>query len=274
MLLRGSLYHLITLVMIEDFKILPVPKHLAHFVKPFDEWNWTHHGHYWRIRDMFYELDKFIEVLKCYPIEDMNNADSADDPNPFAQTSIPYWIFAPIAEQIRNFIIVNHFKQDVSFSLPNERLSEWGNVYSKKHSRPVGCWQMPHRDFATDEGFIGNLWLSHHEPNETGTAFFDYKGTIDEGRYDFQIDPNHHRYKEWHSWHGSGADHDDRWINFDKRKQLHWGFNQRAVAPAEFGTMTLYDANAIHAPYIPDSVEWRWSHCFGFKYTPLRNVLR
>lgn len=260
--------------MIEDFKILPVPKHKAKFIKPFDEWNFTFHGQYWRIRDMFYDLDEFVEVLKCYPIEDYNNAGSASDPNPFAQTSISHWIFSPIAEQIRHFIMVNHFKQSVDVGLHDERFSEWGNVYVKDRCRPVSCWQMPHRDFGTDEGFIANLWLSHHEENETGTNFFKYKGTIDEGRYDFQIDPSHHRYKEWHSWHGDGTNHDDGWINFDSDKQRHWGFIKTGFAAAEYGTMTLYNANTIHAPWIPESVEWRWSHCFGFKYTPLRNVPR
>ena len=261
---------------IEDFKVLPVRKDCLgeRLVRPAEEWEFTYHGKYWIVRNAFRDLEQFKDILKCYPIEDMNNEPGVTHPNPFIVHHIPYWIFFHISEEVRNFIILNHFKTGKDFTLPNERLSKWGNIFSRKDSRPLRHSNLPHVDFSGESGFIANLWLTEHEPGETGTKIFSYYGDYDERGYDFQYDPKHHLHQQWLDHYGSGLDLLDGWKNFDADDMWKWKFKCIGYAPAEYGTMTIYNANIPHTPWIPDSVDYRWSHCFDFKYNPIGNVLR
>tara|TARA_B100000902_G_C27320257_1_gene923918 strand:- start:2011 stop:2835 length:825 start_codon:yes stop_codon:yes gene_type:complete len=256
-------------------KVLPTPRHLydgTDIIKPAEEWTHVYHSTHWEVDNIFADggLDRLKDICECYPIEDMNNQETAFDSNPFIVHHIPYWLFNPLAQAVRDFVVINYFKRPKEESCINdERLSEWANIFLRSESNPVRYSALPHVDYPYDEGFISNLWLSEHEPGTTGTTLYEYKGTIDEGRYDFQIDPNHHLYKKWHSWYGSGTDHKPGWNNFTDKEAYEWGFRKIAFAPAKHGTMTIYNANTPHSPYIADSVDFRWSHCFGFKYSPL-----
>ena len=259
---------------IEDFKVTPIKRgsFTGGLVKPAEEWEWSYHGKYWKVKNAFYDLDLLKDILKCYPIEDKNNEPGVTHPNPFITHHLPHWIFSHISEEVRNFIVLNHFKRDKDFQLPQERLSEWGNIFHRKDSRPLKHASLPHIDFAGDCGYIANLWLTEHEPNQTGTKIFSYYGDYDGRGYDFQYDSRHHLHKAWLELYGSGTDLLDQYENFTD--EFFWKFTKVGYAPAEYGTMTIYDANIPHTPWIPDDVDFRWSHCFGFKYTPIHNVLR
>ena len=244
--------------------------------KPVSEWSYTYYSKYWVVRDIFKEggLDLFKEIAKCYPIVDANNHDKDFDHNPFMVHHLPYWITQPLCEAVREFVIREHFGQGPEMELIDERLSEWGNIYHKDECRPLVNSYIPHVDFPDDEGWIGNLWLTEHEEGQTTTNIYEYKGEIDQGRYDFQLDPRHQRYKEWHEWVGDGKNHVEGFNNLDPKQAYHWGFRKVASAPCRYGTMTIYNANVPHCPFIADSVQWRWSQCFGFKYKSLARVFK
>ena len=128
-------------------------------------------------------------------------------------------------------------------------------MYYKNECRPLVNSYIPHVDFPHDEGWIGNLWLSEHEKEQTTTDIYEYKGEVSEGRYDFQLDSRHQRYKEWHDWVGDGKNHTDGFQNLTGKQAFHWGFRKIASAPVEYGTMTIYNANLPHCPFIDDSVQ-------------------
>jgi len=263
-----------------DFKTLPVSKREYEkenpIILPVSEWEFRYYSKYWIVTKLFKEggLDLFREMAKCYPIVDKNNDDDHIDHNPFQVHHMPLWFTTPIAEAVREFVLREHFKQGPEMELLDERLSEWGNIYIKGECKPLINSHIPHVDFSKENGWIGNLWLSKNDREETATNIYEYKGTIHEGRYDFQLDPNHQRYKEWHEWIGDGTNHTDGFQNLDSKTAFHWGFKKLASAPCDEGTMTIYNGNIPHCPFVADSVEWRWSHCFGFKYKSLSNVFR
>jgi len=263
-----------------DFKLLPITKREYEenfpILLPVSEWEFTYHSDYWVITKLFQEggLELFKEIAKCYPIVDKNNDNHHIDHNPFQVHHLPLWITTPICEAVREFVLREHFKQGPETELINERLSEWGNIYIKGECKPLVNSHIPHVDFPSDDGWIGNLWLSENDKEETATKIFKYKGTVHEGRYDFQLDSRHHRYKEWHDWIGDGRSHVDGFQNITKEELFKWGFNQINQAPCEYGTMTIYNGNIPHCPFVSDSVEWRWSHCFGFKYKSLARMFK
>ena len=263
-----------------DFKLLPVSKRVYEkenpIFLPVSEWEFTYHSKYWIVTKLFKEggLDLFKEMAECYPIVDRNNDDDHIDHNPFQVHHMPLWFTTPISEAVREFVLREHFKQGPEMELIDERLSEWGNIYIKGQCRPLVNSHIPHVDFSKENGFIGNIWLSEHEEGETATNIYEYKGEIDEGRYDFQLDTRHQRYQEWHEWVGDGRNHVDGFQNLSNKDAFHWGFKKIAAAPCRYGTMTIYNANIPHCPFVSDSVEWRWSHCFGFKYKSLANIFK
>tara|TARA_B100000287_G_scaffold425236_1_gene471210 strand:- start:4568 stop:5401 length:834 start_codon:yes stop_codon:yes gene_type:complete len=265
---------------IDCFNVLPIGReeYLENhpIFRPAEEWKFKFHSWYWEVWDIFQPggLDLFKNIAYCYPIEDVNNQDKAHDHNPFQVHHLPFWITQPLCEEVRAFVIKEHFKQGRDLEFIDERLSEWGNIYWKDDCRPVCHSRIPHVDFPVDEGWIGNLWLSKHDEGETSTNIYQFQGAIDEGRFDFQLDPRHHRYTEWHEWVGDGRNHIKQWENLSTREAIHWGFIKKASAPCEYGTMTIYNGNIPHCPYIADSVKWRWSHCFGFKYKSLARVFK
>tara|TARA_B100001093_G_scaffold130466_1_gene123046 strand:- start:278 stop:1099 length:822 start_codon:yes stop_codon:yes gene_type:complete len=261
-----------------DFKTLPISKRVYQetypILLPVSEWEFKKHQKFWLVDNIFKEggLDLLKEMAQCYPIVDNNNADDDWDHNPFKVFHLPYWITAPICEAVREFVLREYFHQGPELQLIDERLSEWGNIYVKEDCRPLVNSCIPHVDFPHDEGWIANLWLSQHEEEETGTNLYDFKGAIDEGRFDFQLDSRHQRYTEWHSWVGDGKNHTQGFQNLTRDKAFHWGFRKIEQAPCKYGTMTIYNGNTPHCPFIDDSVQWRWSHAFGFKYKSLARV--
>jgi len=263
-----------------NFKLLPISKRVyekeSPIFLPVSEWEFTYHSKYWIVNKLFKDggLDLFKEMAECYPIVDRNNDDDHVDHNPFQVHHMPLWFTTPISEAVREFVLREHFKQGPEMQLIDERLSEWGNIYIKGQCRPLVNSHIPHVDFSKENGFIGNIWLSEHEEGTTATNIYEYKGEIDEGRYDFQLDTRHQRYQEWHEWVGDGRNHVDGFQNLSSKDAFHWGFKKIAAAPCRYGTMTIYNANIPHCPFLDDSVEWRWSHCFGFKYKSLSNVFR
>ena len=262
------------------FKVLPISKRVYEetypILLPVSEWEFSFHSHYWIVTKCFKDggLDLLKEMASCYPIVDPNNSDDDFDHNPFMVHHLPYWITHPICEAVREFVLREYFHQPKDMKLIDEHLSEWGNIYVKDKSRPLINSAIPHVDFPFDEGWISNLWLSRHEEGETSTDIYTYKGEIDEGRFDFQLDSRHHRYKEWHEWVGDGKTHVEGFNNLDPKEAYHWGFKKVASAPCRYGTMTIYNANTPHCPFIADSVQWRWSQCFGFKYKSLARVFK
>ena len=273
------LCHLIFMVM-NKFITLPIPKreyeNESPIFLPVSDWEFTKHSNYWVITKLFKEggLDLYKEMAMCYPIIDRNADDGHIDHNPFQVHHMPHWFTNPISEAVREFVLREHFRQGPELQLIEERLSEWGNVYIKGECHPLINSHIPHVDFTHDEGFIGNLWLSEHEERETETRLYKYRGYLDEGRYDFQLDTRHHRYKEWSDWVGDGTHHVEGFQNLSSEQAYHWGFRQIDAAPCRYGTMTIYNANTPHCPFVADSVEWRWSHCFGFKYKSLSTLFK
>ena len=263
-----------------EFELLPVSKRQyeneSPIFLPVSEWEFTKHANYWLVTKLFKEggLDLFKAMAKCYPIVDKNNDDDHIDHNPFQVHHMPLWFATPICDMVREFVLREHFKQGPEMDLIHERQLEWGNIYIKGECRPLTNSYIPHVDFPYEEGWIGNLWLSEHEEKETETRLYEYKGEVSEGRYDFQLDSRHHRYKEWHDWIGKGNKHVEGFQNLSPEQAFHWGFKPVGAAPCRYGTMTIYNANTPHCPFVADSVEWRWSHCFGFKYKSLARMFR
>ena len=228
-----------------DFKLLPITKREYEencpILLPVSEWEFTYHSDYWVITKLFQEggLELFKEIAKCYPIVDKNNHNHHIDHNPFQVHHMPLWFATPICDMVREFVLREHFKQGPEMDLIHERQLEWGNIYIKGECRPLTNSYIPHVDFPYEEGWIGNLWLSEHDKEETGTKIFKYKGTVHEGRYDFQLDSRHQRYQEWHDWVGDGKNHTDGFQNLSSQQAFHWGFRKIASAPVKYGTMTI-----------------------------------
>ena len=52
-------------------------------------------------------------------------------------------------------------------------------------------------------------------------------------------------------------------------RQLEWG---NIYIKGECRPLT--NSYIPHCPFVADSVEWRWSHCFGFKYKSLARIFK
>ena len=114
-----------------------------------------------------------------------------------------------------------------------------------------------------ESNVIGNLWLSDHPEDSTGTNLYEYTGKIHGLYYDFQIDNTHPLYKKYKEL--STSERLDSWINFSDDEANEFGFKKVGVAPSTYSKITMYRSSTPHCPYIDSSIDFRWSHTFAFE---------
>jgi len=200
------------------------------------------------------DFELFKNTIGKYPICKTNNHENCLDPNPFATIHIPGWLSNPVCEYVKRFYLANT-KVDVS----TENYAEWGNLYFEEMCKPIGIFRMPHID--AEHGLVSNMWFSS-DALGYGTKLYEYTGKIIDGMYDFMVDENHKLYKWWQS-----TDKKTRlnnWTNFEESAELRLGFECVGVAPAQYGTMTMYYNHTPHTPYISNGLDFRWSHTFSY----------
>jgi len=133
-------------------------------------------------------------------------------------------------------------------------------VYFRGRCLPVDRWRIPHID--STGGIVCNLWLDV-DNNPTGTNLYKYTGKIIDEKYDFMVDADHKLHKEWLALSDCKR---NPWRNFSKDEANCWGFELLASVPAKTGSVTMYNTNIPHAPYISKGVQMRWSHAFCIDY--------
>jgi hypothetical protein len=204
------------------------------------------------------DFNTFRYLIGSYPVCKSNNHEGCNDPNPFATIHLPTWISGPVVKLIRELF----YKIYGDIPNDNPRLREWGNLYEKDIVKPVKRFRLPHRD--GPNGLVCNMWFNDVDPLLSGTKLYEYKGKIINDYFDFQVDENHPRYKEWHD-----IDEGYRewgWVNFSDDEAEHWGFDCVGMAPSRYKGCTIYDVRTPHAPYIDNSIDWRWSHTFAYTF--------
>jgi hypothetical protein len=238
-------------------------KEIIKIKKP-DEWNveyvpLTNKVGYWIGDNPFHGdgFELYKKLINCFPVVKNNNDHYCKDPNPFATIHLPLWATKEICELIKDFYL-NH----INGYGKNGQINEWGNLY-RKDARPIKAFQIPHIDY--EQGLIGNLWLSNNEPGTTGTNIFEYSGKFHELFYDFQVDPKHPLYEEYKTLNYRL----DKWENFTDEEADKWGFKKLGTAPCIEGKIVMYKTNQPHAPYISDSVDFRWAHAYAFYCEPI-----
>jgi len=230
-----------------------------------DEWNLeyiklTDKTGYWTGSHPFKtddDFNTFRNLISQYPVCKSNNHEGCNDPNPFATIHLPTWISGDIVRLVRDYY---HKHYDVE--IQNPMLREWGNLFERKKMRPVELFRIPHID--SPEGFVCNMWFNDLDPALSGTNLYEYKGTTYGDYYDFMVDESHPKYNEWNNI--SKSLRKDGWQNFSKDEANYWGFELVGIAPVNYKGVTLYEANVPHAPYIDDSIDYRWSHTFAYSF--------
>lgn len=222
---------------------------------------------YWIAEDPFLDngFDLIKELISKFPIQKDNSHPENPDPNPFDTIHLPEWIYKNICFFLRDFYVKKY-----NIAPINPQIHEWGNVYYKNTSRPVECWRIPHVDY--HRGFVGNLWFTDHEENDSLTKFYKYHGSIIEDVYDFQIDKNHKLHDVWRQI-SKNPKRADRWFNFTDEELASWNFEFIGSAPTRERTMTMYRSDICHVAYVSENVDFRWSHTFAYSYLE-RNDLK
>jgi hypothetical protein len=210
------------------------------------------------------DFEEFRNLIGNYPVCKSNNHEGCNDPNPFATIHLPTWISGPVVNIVKDFYH-NNYPGEVK----NINLREWGNLFERDKMRPVEIFRIPHVD--SPAGLVCNMWFSEHEPNLSGTNLYEYKGKTYGDYYDFMVDDNHPLYKEW-SEHSKSL-RNPGWRNFTLEEADYWGFDLVGIAPVRNKGVTLYEASVPHAPYINDSIDYRWSHTFAYSFEKVELTL-
>ena len=203
------------------------------------------------------DFDTFRNLIGSYPVCKSNNHEGCNDPNPFATIHLPTWISGPVVHLVKEF-----YHKNYNTEIQNPNLREWGNVFERNKMRPVEIFRIPHMDSCN--GLVCNMWFNYIDPQLSGTNLYEYKGKTYNDFYDFMVDDSHPLYNEWTSH--SKSVRKDGWRNFSKDEAEYWGFELVGIAPVKYKGVTLYNANTPHAPYIDDSVNFRWSHTFAYDF--------
>jgi len=215
---------------------------------------------YWIVEDPFEDdgFDHFKNIINCFPIQKNNSLNSSTQPNPFDTIHVPEWVHKDLCLLVRDFYI-----KHCTINIVDPQVHEWGNVYFKNLIRPISCWRIPHIDY--EYGMVANLWFTNHKLEDSCTKLYKYHGVIKDLRYDFQIDTTHKMHQEW-KYIAENPKKNEGWFNADDNELKRWGFEYVGSAPTREKTLTMYNANVCHTPFISDDVEFRWSHTFAFSH--------
>lgn len=232
-------------------------------IKSLEEWNVEYiklsdNTGYWIADNPFKDngFEKYRELISAFPIVKNNNIDACMDPNPFDTIHLPEWMTKNILQ-----LIIQYYTTYIESTVIGKNVHEWGNLYWANRSRPIEAFRIPHIDYPA--GIVGNLWLSDHPEDSTGTNLYEYTGKIHGLYYDFQIDNTHPLYKKYKEL--STSKRLDSWINFSDDEANEFGFKKVGVAPSTYSKITMYRSSTPHCPYIDSSIDFRWSHTFAFE---------
>lgn len=212
---------------------------------------------YWIVESPFIDdgFEVFKNLLLQFPIQKDSRHSLSLEPNQFSCIHIPSWCSNNLCLLVKKFFDINikKFYKDYQFG-------EWGNIFIRNELKPLECYLLPHFDYPL--GLVSNLWLTDHS-NDRGTNLFHYTGRIHGLYYDFQIDPNHTKYKEYTHLVKTKSRLSE-WKNYTDQDYEKWGFIRVGIAPAKQSTLTLYESHLSHSPFISDKCEFSWSHTFSF----------
>lgn len=234
-------------------------------VKKLDDWNTQFvplekNIGYWIAEQPFYDdgFELFKNVVSSFPIQKDNSHPDNFDPNPFDTIHLPDWATMNVCFLLRDF----YFKH-ITDKVYDPQIHEWGNLYFKDRSRPIKCWRMPHIDYV--HGIVANLWFTDHDLTDSSTKLYYYTGKMRNDIYDFQVDQDHPMHKEWRAL-SEFPTRLDSWYNPPEDEMRRWGFELVGETPTKAGTMTMYQSNISHNPFISENVDFRWSHAFAFSH--------
>ena len=202
-------------------------------------------------------FDLYRQLASTFPIMTDTNRSDCRDPNPFATIHLPHWCNMDIFRLMRGY-----FKNWFHAPVEQLNLTEWCNLYFKDESRPWNYFRLPHVD--GPKGLVSNLWFTDN--NDAGTKLYKYHGKVINGGdnklyYDFMVDPEHPLFNEVKEL-CLNMKRLEGWKNLSEDEERHYGFECVGIAPCKKGTMTLYDTEISHTPYIEDTCDFRWSHAY------------
>jgi len=221
---------------------------------------------YWIVENPFFDdgFELFKNVISCFPIQKSNSLSSSIQPNPFDTIHVPEWVHKDICLLIRDFYLEN-----VKLPVFDPQVHEWGNIYYKSSIKPISCWRIPHMDY--DHGMVANLWFTDHDLQDSCTKIYKYHGEVHDLIYDFQIDTKHKMHEEWRSL-AEIPKKSSGWFNTNDDDLARWGFEYLGSVPTKGKTLSMYQANVCHTPYISENVDFRWSHTFAFSHLTSNNL--
>jgi hypothetical protein len=222
---------------------------------------------YWISDSPFYNdgFDLYRNLVSTFPIVKDTNLEGCSDANPFATIHLPEWCCLDI------FILMkSYFSKRFPVYL-NMNFSEWGNLYFKDEAKPYDYFRLPHCD--GPNGIVSNLWFSDHPVDECGTVLYRYHGNVIKGPdnklyFDYQFDKDHRLFNECRDLSLSKKRF-DKWIPLTIEEETYWGFERVGVAPSRQGSMTIYNTEIAHSPYVGPTCEFRWSHAYSITFEPL-----
>lgn len=240
-------------------------------LKSLDDWNveyvpLAHDIGYWIAEDPFLDngFELFKELISTFPIQKDNNHPDNFDPNPFDTIHVPEWVSKNMCMLVRDF-----YHKHVTTEVYDPQIHEWGNVYFKERSKPISCWRIPHMDYV--HGLVANMWFTDHLPEDSATKLYKYHGKVYNDVYDFQLDENHPMFSEWRAM-SEFPKRLDAWYNPPEEELRRWGFELVGETPTRAGTVTMYQANVCHNPFVSGNINFRWSHAFAYSHEKPREL--
>ena len=203
-------------------------------------------------------FDLYMDLAATFPIMTDTNRGDCRDPNPFATIHLPHWCCVEVFRLMRGYFRTWFDNKPIEDLM----LTEWGNLYFKEESFPWNYFRLPHVD--GPQGLVSNLWFTTNP--DSGTKLYKYHGDIIQGDdnklyYDFMVNEDHKLFKEVKHM-CTHMERLDGWKNLSADEERHYGFECVGIAPCKKGTMTLYDTEVSHTPYIEDTCDFRWSHAY------------
>lgn len=215
---------------------------------------------YWIVENPFLNdgFELFKNIISCFPIQKNNSLSSSIQPNPFDTIHVPEWVHKDLCLLVRDFYLEN-----VKVPIFDPQVHEWGNIYYKSLIKPISCWRIPHMDY--DHGMVANLWFTDHELQDSCTKIYKYHGKVHDLVYDFQVDTKHKMHEEWRSL-SEVPKKSSGWFNTNDDDLVKWGFEYLGSVPTKEKTLSMYNTNVCHTPFISENVDFRWSHTFAFSH--------
>lgn len=222
---------------------------------------------YWIMESPFYDdgIDLYRNLVSQFPIVHDTNTEGCKDANPFATIHLPQWCCQGI------FVLLeNYFSRYLPYYIKMDYF-EWGNLYFKDQSKPYDYFRLPHCD--GPNGIVSNLWFTNHSELDSGTILYKYHGKVIKGPdnklyYDYQADKNHPLFDEAKELFLSRK-RLGHWTPLTTDEEIYWGFERVAILPSKYGTMTVYNTEISHTPFISQNCNFRWSHAYSINYTQI-----